>query len=431
MSDGESITFGEIAEMFLNLPGSFQAELLAKAVRADPHVGTGVLFPTETDLARRGMSTIEFKRLVEREQAEEAMRLYRASKAKPIYPTPLELVADLLMVGDRQRPEPSVGGLLYPGRVNAVYGTHTAGKTWLSLLMAQLNADAGGQTLLIDYEDSADGIADRCLAMSPALAESVLYVAPDGPINAASLAPIIESEGITLVLLDSVGESLAMGGYDSNAERDVTQWFTEVPDAIAALGPAVLIIDHIAKKNDGTPSPVGSFRKSAAITGAQFALENRIGFSRDRDGWSRLTCTKDRNGYFATGEVVGRVDFKPHDGGMDVHLTRGAAVEQQGIASRFDAAIRDYVQEQWELQGTPDENGDPRETRPTITGIRTALRGRGIRGHNEKFAEATAGLVERGWIRREVIATGPKSSREVYVPGEPFPIYDENDEEVT
>jgi hypothetical protein len=178
--------------------------------------------------------------------------------------------------------------LLYPARVNAVYGTHTAGKTWLGLYLARLNAEAGGHTLVIDYEDSDVGIAERCLALDPKLAEHVSYVAPDGPVNGSHLEHVIRSRGVTLVILDSVGESMSAAGLDSNLEPDVTRWFTDVPDTIAALGPAVLIIDHIAKKQDGTPSPVGSFRKSAAITGAQFALENKVGFSRERRELAQL-----------------------------------------------------------------------------------------------------------------------------------------------
>ncbi len=417
-----SLTLGELEEAVRNLPSAVVRDMLAARVKADPVVAAGVLWPSEDNARRQVGSLLEFDRLREREQALEAMALYRASQAKTVYPVSLADVAADLAAGRIERPKPSVGGLLYPGRVNAVYGSHTAGKTWLALHLASVNADAGGRTLVLDYEDSAEGIAARCLALGGDLAESVVYLAPDGPLNPASLARIVEAEGITLVVLDSVGESLAAGGYDSNSERDVTQWFTQVPDALAALGPAVLIIDHIAKKQDGTPSPVGSFRKSAAITGAQFALENKEGFSREREGYSRLTCTKDRNGYFATGETVGLVRFKPHDGFMDLTFTRGEDVPAPVYTERRKG-ILGYVSERWALRGTTDPNGKTIDGYSRITGIRES-----VRGTHDAVREDLDYLVREGLLLAEATAYNGRDAYMYRPAPAPFEVYPESED---
>jgi hypothetical protein len=349
---------------------------------------------------------------------DEAGRQFALSRLGDFVPAIRDLtdVARDLASGSVRRPEPSVGGLLYPGRVNAVYGTHTAGKTWVGLYLARENAPFG-RTLIVDYEDTAEGIADRCVGLDAELVTSVRYVAPEGPLNTEALRRTIEDEGVTLVIIDSVGESLASMGLDSNVERDVTRWFTQVPDALAAMGPAVLLIDHIAKKQDGTPSPVGSFRKSAAITGAQFALENRIGFSRQRAGWSALTCTKDRNGYFATGEVVGRVEFSPGTGGgMAVDLHRGAA-EVIAVTDRIEIDIMACLSERWALDGTLDEDDKEIDGRLTITQIRGS-----VKGDNTAKREALDRLVDRGFVEKHVLVTGPKRTTELYSPATPFAV---------
>jgi hypothetical protein len=373
-----------------------------------------------------------YDRMRGQELAREWAESVNGSGSDDVYVVPMVEAADRIALGLVDRPAPSIGGLVYAGRVNLFYGSYTAGKTWLVLHLARLNAESGGRTLFVDYEDTEDGVAGRCLALDETLPKSIDYMGvPSGVrLNPQRLARLVEKEGYTLVIIDSLGEAMASVGLDSNLELDVTRWASEVPDVIAAAGPAVALLDHIAKKQDGTPTPVGSFRKGAAITGAMFALENKVGFSRERSGWTRITCTKDRNGFFATGEVVGRVTFtpgEPYDGSvMDVAIHRGEAVETEGVRDAFQGAILDFVREMWALQGTPDENGDEMETRPNITAIRAGVRERGMKGHNDKFAEAVEDLVRRGWLDRVTLATGPKTSRTVYEPRQAFdPIEDE------
>ena len=368
---------------------------------------------TDRPSARDRLIAIEVQKLAVRDEAARQYALSRLGDFVPVIRDLVDVARDLAS-GTVKRPEPSVGGLLYPGRVNAVYGTHTAGKTWVGLYLARENA-LDGKTLIVDYEDTAEGITTRCLGLDADLVKTVWYVTPEGPLDTEALRRTIEDEGVTLVIIDSVGESLASMGLDSNVERDVTQWFTQVPDALAAMGPAVLLIDHIAKKQDGTPSPVGSFRKSAAITGAQFALENKIGFSRQRAGWSALTCTKDRNGFFATGEIVGRVDFSPHDdGALNVVLKRGA-VEVVAVTDRIELNILKVLADRWALNGTLDEDDKEIDGRLTITQIRSS-----VKGDNTAKREALDKLVERGLVEKHVIVSGPKRTTELYSPSSPF-----------
>lgn len=398
------------------LPLETQTQLFAGAIKTNTLLVTDVLFPILDGAARRRTAE-QLQRLVEQQHAKEAFEQLRASQVKAQSLTSLAGVAEMLEDGTYTAPEPTIGGLLYPGRVNALYGTHTAGKTWTALHLARCNAEAGDETLLIDYEDSEVGLAARCLALDPKLAKSVHYLAPAGALRPEDFAEDLRYHRITLVIIDSVGESMAACGYDSNSEQDVTRWFTEVPDAFAEMGPAVLVLDHIAKKQDGTPSPVGSFRKSAAITGAQFALENGSGFSKERAGWSKLTCTKDRNGHFATGEAVGRMDFIPIDGVLTVALVRGAAAAQKvSLADSLEQAVMEFIEDRMAtVHGQLDENDREMDGRPSITQIRDAVRKGGVPASNSKVREAVDRLVANGHLAKVHNKSG-QSTRDVFVP---------------
>jgi hypothetical protein len=67
--------------MFVNLGTAFQTDIIARAIRKDPTIIGGILFPDEPDGERRLGHTMELKRLIDRDRALEAYQLIRASKA--------------------------------------------------------------------------------------------------------------------------------------------------------------------------------------------------------------------------------------------------------------------------------------------------------------------------------------------------------------
>lgn len=306
-------------------------------------------------------------------------------------------------IPDEPAPSPDVAGLLYAKRINSVYGSHTAGKTWFSLWCAN---ESEQPTLYIDYEDSASGFKARTSAMDEKLSKKVVHHRPTGPINVTSVLAAIERFGVGLVVIDSVGEAMASMGLDSNAEKDTTRWMAEVADAIADAGPAVLLVDHIAKKNEGTPTQVGSFRKAAAITGASFVLENKVGFSREKAGQSILTCTKDRNGTFATGEVVAKVDFLPTDGALEVVVARDAQADDAITeAAREDMRLAVMAEvRRWEDEEVPGPRGAALGA--SLSTIRRYLKDTYTRNDNVKSDREVRWLVEHGYLTEETRGQG-------------------------
>lgn len=401
---------------------------LRKLVEVDPSVALEAVFPRYRPGYRNDVVR-ELDRLRARREAEELFEEETLSGSEGGEVTDLSELVEALENGSEERPRPSVGELLYAERVNGVYGNYTAGKTWFSLYLAKLNMEEGGSTLLVDYEDSALGIADRCRMLHPKLAGAVAhYRPPAGAVPVDDLRDIIEERGVTLVIIDSTGEALAAAGCNPNSDEEVARWFRTVPDALAELGPAMLLLDHIAKKNDGTPTPVGSFRKGAAITGAQFVLENKVGFSRMYEGWSQLTCTKDRCGYYATGQVVGRVEFKPQDdGGLKVQLRRGD-VEVVDEFDSYERSVMEHVRRRmYEVHGKPDPDnpsGPALDGRQTLTEIR-----REVGRDSGKVGTAIKSLERRNYLVIEHLKQG-KGTRDVYklAPPDFHPVDPEADE---
>jgi hypothetical protein len=417
----------ERIEQMVALDESTLSVALRELGRRRPELGLSKLLADEKN-ARDLEYHLERRRREARARVDAEEEERKASE--PLDVVPLDELAEQLDKGELTPPTPTIGGLLYEGRVNALFGDYTAGKTWVALHLAQLNAEErGGRTLFIDYEDSALGITARCRALDPKLPHSVTYV--DGStierLNVRELGYHVEELGITLVVIDSTGMSLAAEGADGNADDDVAKWFRTVPYAIAHLGPAVLLLDHVPKKADGRPTPVGSFRKGAAITGAQYALVSKNGFSRVVAGSSQVICTKDRNGFFATGEVVGRVLFTPDEEAeklaVELQRTNGA---ESSVAQldKLQNAILLYVRDRMAtVHGQLDENDQEMDGRPSITQIREAVK-KDMQVHNAKVRAAVDDLVETGWLELEHMKSG-KSTRDVYVPSTPREAFDD------
>ena len=148
----------------------------------------------------------------------------------------------------------------------------------------------------------------------------------------------------SVVVLDSVNESLGKHNAKSDytSSSDVARWGQEFVRELQQLWPAavLILIDHV-KKNGGGPqygspgsvSPIGSQAKEALLD-AMFSVELVSGaISQTQEGVGKVTCRKDRRGWFTKGTDVIEYTF---GGGMPLTLrewTEGAVI--------FD--VPDYV----------------------------------------------------------------------------------------
>jgi hypothetical protein len=235
--------------------------------------------------------------------------------AEPSSWSPIDLGPAL--AGEDTRPVPTLllrsdgAGLFYAGRVNAVWGESGAGKGWVTLALVAQEIHAGRAVIYIDLEDDELGTVARLrkLGVGPdAIGRLFIYLRPadrlDRPARGAVDA-LIGQHNPSVLVIDSVGELMALDGVKPNDDDGVALWHRWGPRHWADLGPAVECLDHVTKDREGRGLyAIGSQRKRAAITGHAVMVEQVKPFGEGADGLARITTAKDRHGRFRRGLVV-------------------------------------------------------------------------------------------------------------------------------
>ncbi|MGY1712525.1 AAA family ATPase [Geodermatophilus sp. SYSU D00758] len=315
-----------------------------------------------------------------------------------------DIVAGVLS-GQITRHEPTIGarddgaGLFYAGKVNGIAGPSGSGKSWTALLVTTQQLTAGHPVVYVDLEDDAAGVVGRLLdlgAAPEAITGRFIYVHPDesyGSAAAYRLVAIVNERQPALVVIDSTGESMALDGAKPNDDDDTARWFRRLPTAIANLGPAVVVLDHVVKADDGGLWPIGSQRKRAAISGAQYMQTTVRPFAKDTAGAARLVCAKDRHGNYRPGQKVAELTVAPTEDG--VHLTLRAPTEatQQpqdvfrptGLMEKVSRAL-EGVDEPLSFRGIDDR----------------------VQGKQQHIAQALDVLVAEGHVQR---TAGPRNAK--------------------
>lgn len=220
--------------------------------------------------------------------------------------------------------------LAYMGKINSLFGESGSGKTWVALLACAQAIWAGNGAVFIDLEDSPTSVAERMLLLGVTRDElftRFAYIRPTDPSahgvvdELAHVETAIAAVGATVVVIDSLGEAMSLDAVKPNEDDAVAWWHMRVARRIAALGPAVILLDHIVKSREAPELfAIGSQRKRAAIDGHAMRVDTLEPFSRDKGGKLKLTSAKDRHGMFSRGQVVGEMTFSASPNGLDAHL---------------------------------------------------------------------------------------------------------------
>lgn len=242
-----------------------------------------------------------------------------------------------ILDGSYDPPTPTIGlrndgaGLIYPGRVHSIAGEPGGGKTWLALHIITEQILAGGRGALIDYEDTPSACVHRLKLLGltrSQIRDSFTYIRPDGPLKTKSgkvdVRSLSKLEGldVDVVVIDSVGESLAVEGMAPNDDDAVTQWFRLLPRMLARRGAAVIGLDHVTKSKDERGLwAIGSQRKLAAIDGAAYGVDVSVAPTKTKDGRLKITAAKDRHGTYQRGHLVAQVAVNNVDTGVAVIIT--------------------------------------------------------------------------------------------------------------
>lgn len=192
-------------------------------------------------------------------------------------------------------------GILYRGKTHIFYGEPESMKTWLALLACTERIKASEHVAYIDFEDDASEVVYRlrCLGVSDRqILQYFHYMRPDSALAAGERERVLSAVGSiepALCVLDGVTEVMDLMGLDPDRNKDVAAW-VRIPRSLAALGPAVVSIDHVPKDQTNRSGPIGGQHKKAGISGASYYLRTRKPFGVGLAGVADIICTKDRPG---------------------------------------------------------------------------------------------------------------------------------------
>ncbi|MFT4225002.1 AAA family ATPase [Micropruina sp.] len=319
--------------------------------------------------------------------------------------------AAALREGTIRRTAPTVGEvgqgrfLFYEGKVNGIHGESGSGKSWTALWVCVQQLIDAADVVYIDLEDDEVGIVGRLLDLGLTDEQLVhfAYLHPEEAFTDAArraLLSYVEQERPTLVVIDSTGEALALDGARPNEDDDVARWFQRLPGAIARLGAAVVVLDHMAKADSSGLWPIGSQRKRAAISGAQYLQKTIEPFDKETAGAAELVAAKDRHGNYRAGLPVAVLEVDPTG-------PEGLSVQLVPVAERAETSPVDEVAHCMEvvsrlLEGLPEGHSGL-----TKRGVRERVRTL-ARGRNDLTDQALGLLVRRGLVS---MTPGPRNGK--------------------
>jgi hypothetical protein len=278
------------------------------------------------------------------------------------------------LLGEVKLPEPNLlrrsdgAALLYPGRVNMLYGRSESGKSWVALHAAIEVMNDGGRVLYIDCEDDPVSTLARMLALGVGhddINSAFTYIRPEGPLtqmtmprwgevpldknremNDAAISGVLTEVDPTLIVVDGMTALYGMHGLDINdgSQTDrITSWLRWITRAGRST---VLIIDHVPKGSQRAATSIGSQHKTAMVQGTAlhvYPLEQprpgavgrlELIVGKDRPGRVRSLST-DEDPQVAA-EIT--IDSSHADGGIRITIdpgTKGAVIGASDAGSQI------------------------------------------------------------------------------------------------
>lgn len=179
--------------------------------------------------------------------------------------------------------------------------------TWLLLAAVVQQLELGHAVLYLDFEDTADSVVARLLALGvdPELlgpdAGLFHYIAPDESLHtlaAEDLADVLARADYVLIGLDGVNAAMTLLGLDLGSNTDATRFSQVLLKPLARTGAAVVTVDHVGKdKENRGKGGIGAQAKRAMVTGCALAVDVLAPFGRGQTGKLKLTVDKDRPGH--------------------------------------------------------------------------------------------------------------------------------------
>jgi hypothetical protein len=319
-----------------------------------------------------------------------------------------------VLAGDLKQPEPTMlyrtgdgirSALLYTGMVNGIHGDSGTGKSWISIAAMAERFHAAENVMLLDLEDTPESVLSRLIMVGITHDQIVQHLdyrrptEPFGPFEMADLLATIETDNVSLVVIDSLGEAFGTEGINEDKDAEVGPWLRRVARPLANAGPAVLLIDHSTKSKDGQQlHPSGSKRKRAAIGGASYLIEAVTPFVKGGDGRLRVILAKDRHGTYRRGEHVAWLDMNTaFDGTVTLELVAPAQIEETPQSEILETQILKQLRERGPLSRNM---------------LLSAVRDAGARTGTTPFSDAVNIMVLKGDVLE---SSGPRGAKVIAV----------------
>jgi AAA domain len=310
-----------------------------------------------------------------------------------------------LLRGEMLDPPPTIlrrtddQALFYLAKTNGLSGEPEAAKGWIVLAGAKELMDLDEFVLYLDFEDAAPGIVGRLRALGATddqIRNQFVYVRPDTAASADTVSNL-PGIGASLIVIDGVTEAMSLQGLNPNDNQDVATFIHLLPQPLAKMGAAVVLIDHVTKDRNGRGrGPIGAQHKLAGIDGAAYAVEMIRPFGRGMSGLSRLKVEKDRPGYIRPRSLFAKVaadvflESSADDGSVRVRL-EPAEGSEDGDGGFRPTYYMEKVSRYLELAGEQ-----------TVSGIATS-----VEGKREWVMKAAHQLVADGYATRR---DGPRNA---------------------
>jgi hypothetical protein len=193
------------------------------------------------------------------------------------------------------------------GHVHVLFGEPEAGKGWILCHAITETVHAGQNVIYIDLEDTEQNIGPRLRALGLTdnqLDTHVTYLRPQERTTPTSWDRLCTyARDAQLVIIDSFNEVIGLWGLKSKDNDEITPFVRNVPRALAHLGPAVILADHVVKnREDRGRYPIGAQAKLAAAD-AGYYIDNTSRFGRGKTGRSTINVAKDRHGHVRANTV--------------------------------------------------------------------------------------------------------------------------------
>jgi hypothetical protein len=204
-----------------------------------------------------------------------------------------------ITLGERPPVQPTIAGLVYPGRRHVFSGPPESAKTWAAFCMALEHIREDGTVLHVDFEMFAYETRDRLRSLGATAGEleRFLHVEPDRAATDALVAELVYRWKPTLAIIDAAAGAYDLQGLDDHKRQDVEQFARTMIEPFRIRDVATITLDHVTKNAETRGRfSIGSERK---IGGADVHLgfDTVVPFGRGRTGLVRVTTHKDRFGY--------------------------------------------------------------------------------------------------------------------------------------